>query len=61
MIFDIEVEVNRWFPDVVKANNKITAIGFNDPRTDEYFCYVLDTIDKLKEGKTRTTLNGNEM
>ena len=61
MIFDIEVEVTDGFPDVVKANNKITAIGFNDPRTDEYFCYVLDTNDKLKLGKTRTTLNGNEI
>ena len=48
MIFDIEVEVTDGFPDVAKANNKITAIGFNDPRTDEYFCYVLDETNKLE-------------
>jgi len=60
MIFDIEVEVTDGFPDVVKADNVITAIGFNDPQTDEYFCYVLDTNDKLKLGESRTTVNGNE-
>ena len=48
MIFDIEVEVTIGFPDVNKAENRITAIGFNDPTTDEYFCYVLDTENKLK-------------
>ena len=47
MIFDIEVEVTEGFPDIQKADNRITAIGFNDPRTDEYFCYVLDTKEKL--------------
>jgi len=60
MIFDIEVEVTDGFPDITKANNKITAIGFNDPRTGGYFCYVLDTTDKLKLGESRTTVNGNE-
>jgi len=60
MIFDIEVEVTDGFPDVVKANNVITAIGFNDPRTDEYFCYVLDTTDKLKLGESRTKITDNE-
>ena len=48
MIFDIEVEVTTGFPDIEKAENRITAIGFNDPLTDEYFCYVLDTTNKLK-------------
>ncbi len=47
MIFDIEVEVTEGFPDIQKADNRITAIGFNDSRTDEYFCYVLDTKEKL--------------
>ena len=47
MIFDIEVEVTEGFPDIQKADNIITAIGFNNPLTDEYFCYVLDTKEKL--------------
>ena len=47
MIFDIEVEVTEGFPDIQKADNIITAIGFNNPITDEYFCYVLDTKEKL--------------
>ena len=46
MIFDIEVEVTDGFPDVARATNKITSIGFNNPITDEYYCYVLDTTDK---------------
>ena len=54
MIFDIEVEVTDGFPDPKKAENKITSIAFNDPITDEYFCYVLDTKDKLNLGKSRT-------
>jgi len=61
MIFDIEVEVTTGFPDVKKAENRITAIGFNDPRTDEYFCYVLDTTNKLKLDDTKTSTNGNEI
>ena len=39
---------------VSKAENKITSIAFNDPITDEYFCYVLDTKDKLNLGESRT-------
>ena len=38
MIFDIEVEGTEGFPDIQKADNRLTAIGFNDPLTDEYFC-----------------------
>ena len=53
MIFDIEVEVTEGFPDIQKADNRITAIGFNDPLTDEYFCYVLDTKHKLKLDNTK--------
>ena len=51
MIFDIEVEVTDGFPDPKKAENKITSIAFNDPLTNEYFCYVLDTKDKLNLGE----------
>ena len=54
MIFDIEVEVTDGFPDPKKAENKITSIAFNDPITNEYFCYVLDTKDKLNLGESRT-------
>ena len=61
MIFDIEVEVTEGFPDVNKAENRVTAIGFNDSRTDEYFCYVLDTANKLKLDDTKTSTNGNEI
>ena len=61
MIFDIEVEVTEGFPDINKAENRITAIGFNDSRTDEYFCYVLDTTNKLKLDDTKTSTNGNEI
>ena len=41
MIFDIEVEVTDGFPEPAKAENTITSIAFNDPLTNEYFCYVL--------------------
>ena len=54
MIFDIEVEVTDGFPDPKKAENIITSIAFNDPLTEKYFCYVLDTKDKLKLGESRT-------
>ena len=61
MIFDIEVEVTEGFPDIQKAENKITAIGFNNPLTDEYFCYVLDVTNNLKLDETRTSINGDEI
>jgi len=48
MIFDIEVEVTDGFPDVRRANNKITSIAFNDSILDKYYCYVLDPLSKLK-------------
>ncbi len=60
MIFDIEVEVTTGFPDADKAENRITSIGFNNPLTDEYFCYVLDIDDKLKLGDDRLSVSGNE-
>jgi DNA polymerase elongation subunit (family B) len=48
MIFDIEVEVTDGFPNIQKAENKITSIAFNDSILDKYFCYVLDPVNKLK-------------
>ena len=47
MIFDIEVEVTDGFPDIDKAENKITSIAFNDALTDKYYCYVLDEDTRL--------------
>ena len=61
MIFDIEVEVINGFPDVQRAENKITSIAFNDPLTDEYFCYVLDVSNKLKLDDTRIKKNDVEL
>ena len=61
MIFDIEVEITQGFPDIKRADNKITAIGFNNPLTDEYFCYVLDVTNNLKLDETRTSINGDEI
>ena len=49
MIFDIEVEVTDGFPNIKRAQNTITSIAFNDPLLDKYFCYVLDSTNKLKE------------
>ena len=40
--FDIEVEVVDGFPDVMKANEKITSIAFYDEMVKKYFCYTLD-------------------
>jgi DNA polymerase elongation subunit (family B) len=59
MIFDIEVEVTDGFPDPKRAENTITSIAFNDPLTQEYFCYVLDTKDKLGLGESRTKKDGD--
>ena len=56
MIFDIEVEVTDGFPDINKAENKITSIAFNDPLLDKYFCYVLDPQDKLKPNNSDDTI-----
>ena len=60
MIIDIEVEVTTGFPNINKAENRITSIGFNDPMMDEYFCYVLDTSNKLKLDEDRIKKSGNE-
>ena len=56
MIFDIEVEVTQGFPDVNKAENKITSIAFNDPILEKYFCYVLDPSNKLKPNNSDDTI-----
>ena len=42
LFFDIEVEVVDGFPDVMKANEKITSIAFYDEMIQKYYCYTLD-------------------
>jgi len=56
MIFDIEVEVTDGFPNIRKAENKITSIALNDSLTKKYFCYVLDPTNKLKENNSDDTI-----
>ena len=46
-VIDIEVEVTQGFPDVQKAENKITAIAYYDSEVDKYFCLVLDSDKRL--------------
>ena len=46
-IIDIEVEVTQGFPNIQKAENKITAIGYYDNIEDKYFCLVLDPDKRL--------------
>ena len=47
LFFDIEVEVVDGFPDVMKANEKITSIAYYDEMLEKYFCYTLDAKQKL--------------
>ena len=51
LYFDIEVEVTDGFPSVEKAENKITSIAFYDALMDEYYCYVLDEKNRVKDSK----------
>ncbi len=51
MPFDIEVEMETGLPDTQEAENEITAIGFYDSETKEYFVYILDKDDKLQDKK----------
>jgi len=46
-VIDIEVEVTQGFPDVEKAENKITSIAYYDSEVDKYFCLVLDPENRL--------------
>jgi DNA polymerase elongation subunit (family B) len=53
LFFDIEVEVVDGFPDVMKANEKITSIAFYDEMLEKYYCYTLDekrTIQNYEKG-----------
>jgi DNA polymerase elongation subunit (family B) len=42
VIFDIEVDSVGGYPDIKKADKKITAIALYDDVTKTYYCYVLD-------------------
>ena len=44
LYFDIEVEVKGGFPDVNRAENKITAIALYDKTMDKYSCFVLGNV-----------------
>ena len=46
-VIDIEVEVTQGFPDVEKAENKITSIAYYDSEVNKYFCLVLDPENRL--------------
>ena len=56
LIFDIEGEVSQGFPNIKKAENKITSIAFDDPLLDKYFCYVVDPTNKLKQNNNGDTI-----
>ena len=53
MIFDIEVESSKGFPDPARAQNKITAIAIYDRITDNYTCLILDEYGKVKNRKNQ--------
>lgn len=69
--FDIEVETDNTFPDIEKADNKITSISAYDHTTKKYYAYILDPDQKIsdkdfidKSGKRiilTSTLNENEL
>ena len=48
MTIDIEVEVTDGFPDIHKADNRITSIAVHNTSSDVYIAYVLDENKKLK-------------
>tara|TARA_R100001015_G_C4632076_1_gene195172 strand:+ start:249 stop:2747 length:2499 start_codon:yes stop_codon:yes gene_type:complete len=48
MTIDIEVEVTDGFPDIHKADNKITSIAIHSSSDDIYYTLVLDPKDNLK-------------
>ena len=42
--------------EIQKAENKITSIAFNDPILGKYFCYVLDSHNKLSSSNKVDTI-----
>ena len=49
LIIDIEVESNNGFPNIAKANNVITSIAIYDQAMNQYFVFVLGTIQGYKK------------
>ena len=49
LFFDIEVEVTDGLPDIQEAKNKITSISFYDQKIDEYYVYILDEENVIKQ------------
>ena len=50
MMFDIEVEVTDGFPNIAKADNKITSIAIYDDVMSQYSVFVLDEDGKVEGG-----------
>lgn len=61
MIFDIEVEVTDGFPDVSKADNKITAIALYDRIPDSYTALILGNVKNyIKDNVTVESFESEE-
>ena len=47
--FDIELETDNTFPDIEKADNKITGISLYDHSIKKYYAFVLDPDKKIDD------------
>jgi len=50
VVFDIEVDVDKSFPDPKKAENTVTSIAVYDYTTNKYYCLILDEDDEVDDG-----------
>ena len=48
-VFDIEVDIENGFPDVERADSKITAIAFYNKETKLYNVFVLDEENRIED------------
>jgi len=58
--FDIEVETDKTFPDMEKADNKITGISVYDHTSKKYYAYILDPEHKISD-KDYTNADGKNI
>ena len=58
--FDIEVETDKTFPDMDKADNKITGISVYDHTSKKYYAYILDPDGKISD-KDYTNADGKRI
>ena len=58
--FDIEVETDNTFPDIEKADNKITGISVYDHSSKKYYAYILDPDGKIGD-KDYTDASGKRI